>query len=340
MTGMTGLTGTMGTTVWPFGLIQVKIPLPFSLKWVNSYLLQDEKGCTLIDPGLHTPEAVEQWQAALTEHQLTYRDIHTIVLTHQHPDHYGLAGWFQQQTGAPVLISPESYAYVLKMWGEDRSFAAELVPLYRQHGMPEQLLEEMTPHLESFIERVSPQPKVDFIEAGGTLLMGGIEWQLIDAPGHARGQLCFYAPQRKWMICGDQVLPHITPNVSVVPGDEGGELDLFLNSLTELSKYEVGLAFPGHRDPFTEFGGRIEELKEHHKRRLERMAELVQEEACTGYAMCERLFGPRITGNTHNLRFAMSETLAHLFHLVKSNAISSSRRDGVIVYHAKDQKLE
>ncbi|MBW7477007.1 MBL fold metallo-hydrolase [Paenibacillus oenotherae] len=322
------------TTVWPKGIIQVKVPLPFSLKWVNSYLLRDEKGYTLIDPGLHTPESIETWNAALAEHDIVIQDIHTIVLTHQHPDHYGLAGWFQQRTGAPVLISPRSYAYIVKMWGKDRSYAAELVALYRQHGMPEHLLDAMPPHLESFMDKVSPQPEVTFIEAGGVLRMAGMDWQMIDAPGHASGQLCFYAPERKWMICGDQVLPNITPNVSVVPGDEGGELEQFLGSLKQLGAYEVELAFPGHRDPFTGFGLRIEELIDHHKRRLESIAERVKEEGCTGYAMCERLFGARIAGNPHNLRFAMSETLAHLFHLEQRNEISSSIRDGVIVYQA------
>lgn len=329
--------GATETTVWSYGLIQVKVPLPFSLKWVNSYLLPDVNGYTLIDPGLHTAEALEKWHSALAEHQIAFRDIHTIVLTHQHPDHYGLAGWFQQQTGAPVLISPKSYAYAVKMWGEHRTFASELVPLYREQGMPEELLAGMPPHLESFVERVSPQPQVTFIEAGGTLRMGGVEWQLIDAPGHASGQLCFYSPERRWMICGDQVLPQITPNVSVVPGDEGGELELFLGSLAALSNYEVELAFPGHRDPFTGFRARIGELHKHHERRLDMITELVKEQACTGFALCERLFGARISGNPHNLRFAMSETLAHLFHLVKRNAVTGSRgQDGIIIYSIND----
>lgn len=313
----------------------MKVPLPFSLKYVNSYLLHDERGYTIVDPGLHTPEAVQAWQEALDANGIAIGSIHTIVLTHQHPDHYGLAGWFQEQTGgAPVYISEASYAYTQRLWGSDAgaSFAADLTELYEAHGMPQPVLDEIAPHLDSFIPKVSPQPKVTFLEAGQTIEMGGLSWQTIDTPGHAKGQLCFYASDVKRMLVGDQVLPDITPNISVVPGDGEDQLEQFLDSLEQIRKLEVELAFPGHRDPFTNYKERIEQLIAHHERRLTQMYSLIQAGANTGYTLCMQLFGERIAGNTHNLRFAMSETLAHLFHLEKCGRIERSLQDAKVYF--------
>ncbi|MFB9326008.1 MBL fold metallo-hydrolase [Paenibacillus aurantiacus] len=323
---------TEGITTWPGGIIQVKIPLPFSLKWVNSYLVPEEGGYTLIDPGLRTEEAEAAWARAMEELGFGFGDIRRIVLTHQHPDHYGLAGWFQERSDAPVRMSRQSHAYTKRLWGENRSFNAELIGLFALHGMPAPQLEAVAAHLESFVERVTPQPEVTYLEAGERLRMGGVDWVALDAPGHARGQLCFYAEEAGWMICGDQVLPDITPNISVVPGEDADPLARFLDSLAELGRLEVRLAFPGHRDPFADFGGRIRAIAAHHDRRLAQIEELAAAGMQTGYALCEALFGARIAGSAHNLRFAMAETLAHLVYLARSGRLAASESAGEILY--------
>jgi glyoxylase-like metal-dependent hydrolase (beta-lactamase superfamily II) len=297
------------------GWIRVKVPLPFSLRYVNAYLIPGEEGYTLVDPGLRTSVAEEVWMETLRRHGIAMQDITRIILTHQHPDHYGLAGWFQVRTSAPVYMSERSHAYARRLWGEGRTFAADLTALYARHGMPKALLDTMEPHLESFVDKVEPQPSVTYIRGGDTLAFGGGEWEMIPADGHASGQLCFYQAAKRIMLCGDQVLPDITPNVSVVPGEPTDVLRQFLDSLEQLSKYDVRMAFPGHRDPFADWRGRIAELTAHHVRRLDQMADLLVTPT-TAYEVCTATFGQRIAGNAHNLRFAMSETLAHLEHLV------------------------
>ncbi|NBD26059.1 MBL fold metallo-hydrolase [Paenibacillus glycinis] len=331
---MDGIAGRPAATAWPGGIVQVRVPLPFSLKWVNAYLLRDERGYTLVDPGLHTDEAKAAWEAAMAEHRVAFADIHTILLTHQHPDHYGLAGWFQRRTGASVLMSAESHAYARRLWGPDggAAFAAELAALYARHGMPAEVVATLRPHLDSFVAKVSPQPEVRYIEAGQTVRMAGLDWLAIDAPGHAGGQLCFYAAETKRMICGDQVLPTITPNISVVPGEDHRQLASFLASLRELSAYEVELAFPGHREPFDRFAQRTAELAAHHERRLESIVAMLREEPCTGYRLCLRLFGERIAGDAHHMRFAMSETLAHVYYLEHRGLIGKREAEERISY--------
>jgi len=321
-------------TTLKHGWIQVKVPLPFSLKWVNSYIVPETDGVTIIDPGLGTSGAKELWADTLAEEGLGWDDIKRIVLTHQHPDHYGLAGYMQERSGAPVYMTERSHAYTQRLWGEGSRFPEALRRLYVLHGMPGEIMNRIEDNLDGFAALVSPQPKVEYIAAGQRIQLGQREWELIDAPGHAYGALCFYQPDIRWMICGDQVLPRITPNVSVVPDEEEDPLETFLASLKELRAYDVAYALPGHRDPFTDFKGRIDELIAHHARRLDKMAELLKQEPGTAFALCETLFGNRLRDNPHNLRFAMSETLAHLYFLEREGRIRSRESGAALLYES------
>lgn len=112
------------TVSWQEGWLQVKVPVPFSLKWVNSYLIPEEQGYTLIDPGLRTDEAIQVWDKVLQHHNLEWRNVTRIILTHQHPDHYGLAGYVQERSGAPVFISRRAHDYAIRLWGEKVSSAS------------------------------------------------------------------------------------------------------------------------------------------------------------------------------------------------------------------------
>ncbi|MHA6485192.1 MBL fold metallo-hydrolase [Paenibacillus sp. strain BS8-2] len=319
-------------TELPDGWKRIKVPLPFSLKWVNSYIIPEESGYTIVDPGLRTDEAVEIWDETFKDCGMEWRDIVRIVLTHQHPDHYGLAGYMQQKSGAPVLMTERSHRYARRLWGGNHEYGVALSELFISHGMPEELMLEIRINLDGFVERVSPQPEITYMRAGDKLNMNGRDWELIDAPGHAYGAVCLYDNSRRWIICGDQVLPHITPNISVVPGEERDPLADFLHNLEQLAHYHVELALPGHRDPFTDFRGRIGELQAFHGRRLADMQSRLAEKPQHAFELCESLFGTRLRTNPHNLRFAMAETLAHLFHLELQGVITSSEQDGYRIF--------
>lgn len=77
---------------WDGGVLQVSVPMGLPLRQVNSYLLPDKDGrVTVIDPGPHTPAAELAWQEVLETLGLTWTQVRDIVVTHHHPDHYGLS---------------------------------------------------------------------------------------------------------------------------------------------------------------------------------------------------------------------------------------------------------
>ncbi|UUZ89497.1 MBL fold metallo-hydrolase [Paenibacillus sp. P25] len=233
------------------GVLQVKVPLPFPLRWVNSYLLRGADGWTLIDPGLRTEAAEALWEAVLASFGIAGGDICRIVLTHHHPDHYGLAGWFQERSGAPVLLSAAGLEQVRRLWGGGRPMTEQLLALFREHGLPAELEAPMREHMDGFVPSVSPRPEVTLLAAGETVRLGNEDYVAIHTPGHAAGHLCLYRAETETMFCGDHVLPQISPNVSYLPGGiDENPLASYLDSLERISRCAVKLAFPGHREPF------------------------------------------------------------------------------------------
>lgn len=314
------------------GIIRVKIPLPFPLRWVNAYLIAGVDGYTLIDPGLHTPEAETMWRTVFQQLKLQFSDIEKIVLTHHHPDHYGLSGWMQQISGAPVYMSEQSKRQADLLWSDSTLINKEICRLFERHGMDRETSDHIQDHLESFIPLVSPQPQVSYIAEQSSFELGHFRCELIDAPGHATGQLCFYDRDSQMMFCGDQVIPRLSPNVSFIPGGDPNPLHSYMTSLNELSEYTVSYAFPGHRDPFGTFSERAKEIIVHHNDRLAAILDLLKS-PLTAYGLCGKLFGSRLS--IHQLRFAMAETLAHTQYLLLSEQLVEIESDGAILYQSK-----
>ncbi|WP_310194405.1 MBL fold metallo-hydrolase [Bacillus sp. 3255] len=301
-------------------ITQVKVPLPFPLRWVNAYLIRGSRGYTVIDPGLHTPDAEARWQEVLQQRGIAFEHIEQIVLTHHHPDHYGMAGWFQERTGAPVLLSETGYAQVQLLWGAEQPMSALLLALFARHGFPEVGLAEMTKHMESFVELVSPQPQVTLLREGPVRL-GDRVYEAIETPGHAAGHLVFYDAEAEVMFCGDHVLPQISPNVSFLPQVEENPLGAYLTSLQEIGRLKVRMAYPGHREPWQGFNARTEELVRHHHERLALMEGQLSA-PLSAYEVCRATFGDRLS--IHQMRFALSETIAHLILLEAEGRIRAA----------------
>lgn len=341
-------------TSWDGNILQVSVPMDSPLRQVNSYILPDEDGkITIIDPGPRSPEIEKCWVGVLQELNLSWNDVREIVVTHHHPDHYGMAGWLQSQSNCKVWMTERAHVEAKRMWGDGQDVDAEaetyaeagedkkehindILPVYfSRHGMTEEWVSGIKAHLESFNAQVEPQPVVSYIDTAGTFNMGGREWQPIVTGGHAPGHVSFYHAGSGQIICGDAVLPQISPNVSLLPGSDPQPLQTFLHGLRELSSYPVSMAFPGHREPFAGFAHRVSSLLAHHEERLDTTEALLVEGPLSGFAVCEILFKRRVT-TVHQMRFAMSETLAHLVELVRRERamVIEDEAGGIILFAA------
>lgn len=86
------------------GIIRIQLPISLpGLGHVNCYALPDERGITLVDPGLPGPKAWKQLRRRLAGADLPIERVHTVVVTHSHPDHFGQAGRLRDDHGARVV---------------------------------------------------------------------------------------------------------------------------------------------------------------------------------------------------------------------------------------------
>ncbi len=298
-------------------IVQVQIPLPYALNIVNCYLLRGSAGWTLIDTGLNTTAARAQWTTALNSLNIAPDEIEKIVLTHMHPDHFGMAGWWQRQATAPMpLFLPEREQGQMRVF-----YQRQNTPLYHQWmldcGMDEESVDNIENALRSTRDSTQPHPlEQSFLRADTTVRLGAREFQTIHAPGHSDGQMIFYDAADRLMLCGDHVLMRITPNIGSWPHTEPDPLGRFLSSLNDLAALEVRLALPGHKWLISDWRGRIEELIAHHEQRLEHTQAAIESGARTVLEVAAQLFDlERLT--PHEWRFALAETLAHLNYLLE-----------------------
>lgn len=295
-------------------IIQVKVPLPFSLRWVNAYLLNGEDGWTIVDPGLRTEQAARTWVEVFAQLHINSGDVAQIVLTHYHPDHLGIAGELQLQFDVPVWLSETGWRHAQMLWDSSQAMAAAMQLLFEEHGAPDEVVQAIGVHMDSFIPLVSPLPQVSFIRDSQQVAFGGRNWNTIETHGHAPGHMSFYDEASRVLIAGDHVLPQISPNVSFMPGSDPEPLHSYMTGLERLLQLKVDLALPGHRHPFSHYSSRIEELLRHHEERLAGIAASLTEPR-TAYELCCTWFGSLERLTVHQFRFALGETLAHLIEL-------------------------
>ena len=318
-------------TEWEDGW-RVRLPLPFQLRWIYAYILRDEHGYTIIDCGLNYEEAWETWRAVFQHLNIQMKHIDRIVLTHYHPDHYGLTGRLQQETGAQVWLSPMTEEQARIVWG-DAQEPENVAAFYERHGLPKTTSLSLITHFRRFTHYVSPHPvKPKRLAAGETYVLGDRTYEVWHTPGHAEDHHSFYDPDRQWLIGGDVLLQKITPNVSLHPHGDPNPLLTYLTTLQKLSERPIRKVLPAHGPLFTDVQQRINEIVVHHENRLQLIERIVQRSQ-TAYDVCLHLFGDRLS--VHNLRFAIAETLAHLEYLRIEGRLSLKDKAGICYYQAE-----
>ena len=306
------------------GIYQLKLPVPFPLKFVASYLVAGDDGWTIVDPGFDYPPAREAWEAGAAKIGLDLDcGVSRIIVTHLHPDHIGLARWMQERSDAPVYMLAGEIENARRVWNLRRDIRP-FIDFMVRNGMDEE-----TARASAGTTRLGIQlPEQIFaLHPRDVISLGGSEAQVVHTEGHSDYHFVLYDEQRRLLFAGDQVLLYITPNIGLWTYTAPQPLKRYLDSLQSLKGLDVELVFPGHGPLFHDLGGRAGEIIRHHEERLDTMHGSFAGEPATPVAIARRVFRQDLTD--HQLRFAVAETAAHLEHLVWEGR--AERLDGDIV---------
>jgi glyoxylase-like metal-dependent hydrolase (beta-lactamase superfamily II) len=308
------------------GLWSLPVPIPaVPLGYVLCYAFEVPGGVVLVDPGWNATESLLALQAGLERVGARLADVRGVLVTHIHPDHYGLAGQVREASGAWIGLHPADAALIPDRYEDVDELLARIDRWLRAAGAPENAVEELR-GVSMLIRRfvVAARPDV-LLEHGDRPEVPGWRLVALHTPGHTPGHLCFHEERTGVVLTGDHVLPRISPNVSFHPQSTGNPLGDYLASLKQLHAYP-GPALPGHEHRFDDLPGRVEALAAHHEKRLASAEGVVAAGADTVWAVASRLRWsrpwPEIGGFMR--RAAIGETQAHLIELERRGRLTSS----------------
>lgn len=300
----------------------------------NVYLLDTDERTVLVDTGEHARDAT--LRSALEEAGVTYADIDDVLLTHWHPDHSGLAGTIQDESGATVHVHEADAALVERdpdTWAE---FGEMMQSRLETWGVPEGKREELFARREQAAHtETATSVSVATFTDGKSFAVGDHDLSVVHTPGHTAGSVCFAfdTGTNNDLITGDTILPSYTPNVGGSDIRLGQPLDEYLTSLYSLAEADYDRAWPGHREPIADTTGRAHEIIAHHERRAGRILAILDRTGpATVWSVCSELFGE--LENFHVL-IGAGEVFAHLSHLEEQGDVAYEADEYVLADDAR-----
>lgn len=315
------------------GVLWVRMPLPFALDHINLWLLQDGAGWTVVDTGIAQDPVKEHWRQLLATHPLRRQ-----IVTHWHPDHLGLAGWLEEETGARLWMTQSEYLTSQMVYGQIGGFGIPaMIGLFRRHGLDDSRIQAQTDRGNAYKRNSSPAPATyrRMFDAEH-IDIGGRDWRVMVGYGHSAEHAALYCAELKLLISGDMLLPRITTNISVMAvNPDGNPLGLFLDSIAQFKQLPGDtLVLPSHGKPFRGMQGRIDALGLHHQERCGVLLAAIDQPK-TATQLVPVLF-ERPLDDSFQVMFALGETIAHLNYLEHAQQITRTETNGIIRF-AKNQ---
>jgi glyoxylase-like metal-dependent hydrolase (beta-lactamase superfamily II) len=308
---------------------KIVVPTPYAVGPANVYVFPDGP-ITLFDCGPNTPPTENALLLGLAAIGVAPEQIARIAISHAHPDHYGMAPRLREMSGARILVGELDLPKL-----QDRSMLVATGRLLLQEGMPMEELLEMGERERKLGSQIRPDvEEATALRAGDRLRFDAFDLEVLHLPGHTAGHICLYDRESGTLFSGDTLLLDISPNPLIEPDpmdptERRRSLIEYLDSLDRLSELRLSTVFPGHGPPIDDPVAVIEEMRAHHRRRTERLAEMLDGNGKSGWQLANELF-PRLHGFDNFL--AVSEVVAHIDLLVDWGIADAVERNGVVYY--------
>ena len=323
---------------------QIKIDVPFQVKFVCSYILKINGKNVLFDAGFNSPAWRKIFLQKINSIGLNIEDIDVCILTHNHLDHIGLIQELKQEN-PKLKIVMHSITNKILAWETDKSNKEEIEKEAIKISFEMKncgLSEEERLRIVRFFTywpKLRKYQSPDEIVHDGDILLNNLE--IIWTPGHSFGHICVFDTERKYLFSGDHILSRITPHIGnfIIPSFLADEyvdynfknvLEQYLQSLDRIDKLNPKIIFPGHQEIIYNPHQRIKEIKEHHKNRLNDISNVIKNNPLTPRRISQIHFGEDL--DEINSYMALSEVLGHLLYLEDRGKIDKFEKNGKFYY--------
>ena len=313
------------------GIHLIPAPLPFEKPpWVNTYAVEGNGGLLLLDCGADWHEGREAIRQGFSHLQLEESAVHTLVVSHLHPDHVGMSARLVEEWGCRFVMHEKALKLVDR-YNDTPGFVERLARIANSHGVPDPIVQAAAnTKRPSYMPTIEPPDHT--VEDGDLIDLGDERsLQVVHTPGHEPAHICLRDSRTGIFFSGDHVLPRISPVIMYDP-DLGDVLGDYLDSLQKLLDLGIGVTYPAHGTLIDQGDLRVRQLLLHHDRRLLDMAELVRSGDTNSWQVMLKSFRPNLDAT--DARLAFLETISHLEHLRVMGRIQVEERDGMMIYTA------
>jgi glyoxylase-like metal-dependent hydrolase (beta-lactamase superfamily II) len=339
-----GLTYPLGDHAPGYGAIYpladdlgwTRMPVPGNLNHINLWLLDDDTeisgGYAIADTGLFMPPTIDAWKA-IFDGEMSGRTLTRIFVTHFHPDHVGCAGWLANRHKAPIWMNRTEWLMARLLTSDKRDEPpAEVLTRRKFYGYDDARIEKMrSGGWGNFARAVSRLPTGHVrMDEGDVIRVGKRDWTIITGGGHTPEHACMVDYHNGVIIAGDQILPRITSNVSVM--DTEPDANPLAEWLASIEKFKLALpadmlVLPAHGFPFKGVTERLERLASGHYIQLDKLEAALRMKEMRAVDTFKILFGRPIDDSIYGL--ATGEAIAHLRYLERAGRARLEIRDGV-----------
>jgi glyoxylase-like metal-dependent hydrolase (beta-lactamase superfamily II) len=321
------------------GVYRIPLPLPHDgLRAVNIYAVTDETGLVLIDSGWAIEAAREQLGKALAALGREVRDVRRFLVTHVHRDHYGLAVAIRREFGSQISLGAGEQPTIEMLISPGHRPFTQHVASLQQCGADE-LVAWMVARADDIKHDPAEWDAPDDWLDGTDVALAERTLRVLPTPGHTQGHVVFIDTDANLFFAGDHVLPHITPSIGFESATSSLPLGNYMDSLRLVRELPDRRLLPAHGPIRPGVHARVDELLDHHARRLDEALEVVGTRTLTAFETAgvltwTRRKRPFSDLDPFNQMLAVTETAAHLDVLVAQQRLTAQDIDGVRGYQA------
>jgi glyoxylase-like metal-dependent hydrolase (beta-lactamase superfamily II) len=290
-------------------------------KWpspANLYAIADSHGFGMIDVGCGGEAGLQRLVAGLDHWDLELEALHTVVLSHAHPDHMGALAWVLERARPTVFIHELDRLSALDPGNLVETFDIPLAQKrWASTGQAGPLAEfDLLSYFEGAGCSMCSAEKIRGIEEGDVLTMGDFAFEVVHTPGHSPGHISLFDRRSRILFPGDLVGPvpaWYTPTSGGVTG--------YLESLDKLEALNAELILPSHGDVIEQPADAIRRIGSMLLDRESALLELLSNGPCSFSELNQRSFA------NPSVQFfpGCGITESHLLKLERDGTI---RRDG------------